>query len=151
MGKIYLFLSQTSGRKKYWGIMAYNYKEGARMFSPHLPCCPPHNTHTPLLTRPKKQKNYLIFNHKIIFTSLHHMPLKPFTSKIWTNITNMQCQAFENQVCFQIELLLWEWPIAFILYRRASQLKNVYIFTFCSHVPSSSWLKTFQKFYFVHS
>lgn len=59
------------------------------------------------------------------------MPLKPFTNKIGTNITNKQCQAFENQVYFRIELLLWEWPIAFILYQSASQLKNVYIFTFC--------------------
>lgn len=130
--------------------MVYNYKEGARKFS-HPPCCPPHNTHTPFLTRPKIQKNYLIFNHKIIFTSLHHMPLKPFTNKIGTNITNVQCQVFENQVFFEIGLLLWEWPVAFILHQSANQLKNVYIFIFCSYVTFSSWLKTYKKFYFAHS
>lgn len=121
------------------------------MFSPHLPCCPPQNTHTAILTRTKIQKNYLIFNHKIIFTSLHHMPLKPFTNKIGTKITNMQCQSFENQVLFKIGLLLWEWSIAFIFQWNANQLKHVYIFIFFSHVPSSSWLKTYKMFYFEHS
>ena len=120
--------------------------EGAGTFSPHLPYSPSHNIHKfqfslPLRfpVRPKIQKNSLIFNHKITFTSLHHMPFKPFTNKIGTN---MQCQAFENQGFFKLGLLLWGWSIAFIPHQSVSQKKNVYIFIFFSHGPSFSWLET---------
>lgn len=116
--------------------MAHNYiQEGARMFSLHLPRYPP-ITHTPTssliapsnLLRSKIRKNYLIFNYKMTFTSLFHTSLKPFTNKIRTNITNMHCQAFENQVSFKPGWLLCEWFIIFALHQSAGQLKNGDIF-----------------------
>lgn len=88
--------------------MACNYiQEGARtfplIFRTAFQLKHTHSQGSPylaILVRPKIQKTYLIFNHKILFTSLHHMPLKPSANKIGTNIANMQWQAFENQVFF---------------------------------------------------
>lgn len=123
--------------------MAYNYlQEGAVMFSPHLPHCPPHNTNTlqsslslRIPVRPKIQKNSLIFNCKITFTSLHHTPLKPFTNKIGTNITNMQCQAFENQGFFKTRITSLGMGYCFHPPSKCKSKEECMFFIFFSQVP----------------
>lgn len=79
-------------------MTAYNYiQEGARMFPFIFLAALPVKTHTfsfsphlGILVRPKIQRTYLIFDRKILFTSLRHMPLKPCANKIGTNIANTQ-------------------------------------------------------------